>query len=493
MYMIKKFMAFSVVKKVIFVLMTIIIIFLLFIVFSNRNGNIQTITVKLGNFTNEVSVSGKVISSEDVALGFKNGGLVDKIYFKVGEKVKKGQAIASLDSVDAKGSLEIAKANYQKVLNGATSSDIDVIKAQVESAQVALDQVKIQQDVLVKNAKKNLLNSGFIPNTEDQLSNQVPPIISGTYLKEKEGQIIVDLYSSSGGASFKASGLIDAVGMASTEIPQPIADSGLFIKYINTGDRTKWVIDIPNKQSPNYLQNANAYETALSNQTQAIANATALLNQAKSALVLKQTGSRPEDVSAAYGSLLIAEGAYNDKFIKAPFDGIITKMDARVGEITSPNISLITMMGIDTFQIESYVPEVNIAKIKLGFDATVTLDAYGSEVFFNAKVLEIDPSETIRNGVSTYKIKLQFNDKDDRVKSGMTANASISTFNKPNVIVLPGGVIFEKGGKKFVKMKSYINIVNIPVVVGGESSLGQVEIVEGLKVGDQVILNPIVK
>ena len=346
---------------------------------------------------------------------------------------------------------------------------------------------------MVKNAKKNLLNSGFIVTTEDQQSTQIPPIISGTYLKDAEGQIVMTEYGSSGGTSFQTSGLINTTGIVSTEIPQPIGDTGLFIKFYNTSDRTKWIINIPNKQSSNYLANSNAYQAAVLAETQAIANATAILNQAESALTLKQESARPEDVSSAYGSLLIAKGNYDDKFIYAPFDGVITKMDAKVGEIASPNISLITMMGAGTFQIESYVPEVNIAKIKLGYDASVTLDAYGSNVFFNAKVVEMDPAETIRDGVSTYKIKLQFKDKDDRIKSGMTANVSIITFTKPNVIVLPGGVVYEKNGKKFVQTKVEKNINTVEITTGEVSSLGQVEVISGVKEGDQVILNPAIK
>ena len=400
-----------------------------------------------------------------------------------------------------KGSLEVAKANYEKVLNGATSTDIDVAKAQVAIAQTALDQIKIGQDILVKNAKKDLLNSGFIATTDDQFSNQTPPIISGTYLKEVEGQIIITLYSSSGGTSFETTGLINATGIMSTEVPQPIGDSGLYIKFSSTTDRTKWLVNIPNKQSLNYLTNLNAYQTALSNETQTIANAEATLNQAKSSLIQKQASARPEDIASAYGQLLIAEGAYNDKFIFAPFDGIITKMDAKVGEITSPNISLITMMGVGTFQIESYVPEVNISLIKLDDEAKTTLDAYGDATIFLAKVVSIDPAETIRDGVSTYKIKLQFENKDDRIKSGMTANVSITTFDKPNVIVVPGGVVFDKApssssgqaGKKFVQVKTNKKVSDREVVLGNVSSLGQVEIVSGLVSGDVVILNPQVK
>ena len=481
-------------KKITYGIIFFILIIASFLILKNKNITAETITVIHSHFVNQVSVSGKVVPSSVVDLGFKNGGRIQKVYFSVGDMVKKDQVIANLDSNDASGQLNIAKANYEKIINGATSTDINVAKAQVETAQVALDQIKIQQDILLKNAKKNLLNSGFIATTDDQTSNQTPPIISGTYLKENEGQLIITEYPSSGGTSFKTSGLFEFNGMVNTEVPQSIGDTGLYIKFSNTNNyQTKWTVNIPNNQSAQYLQNLNAYQTAVSNQTQAIANATAELDQAKSALVLKQSNARPEDIASANGALLVAEGAYNDKFIFAPFDGMITKIDAKVGEIAFQNIPLVSMIGAGIFQIESYVPEINIANIKLGDEGNVTLDAYGPDVSFPVKVISIDPAETIRDGVSTYRIKLQFNEKDDRIKSGMTANVSIKTLDKSNTIVLPEGVVFEKNGKKFVQVKKNNQITEREIATGDKSSLGQIEIVSGLSDGETVILNPILK
>ncbi len=478
-------------KRIAYVIIGIFVIIIAVFIFKKNNVNNQTITIKTSDFIDQVSVSGKVVASNNVDLGFKDSGRITDVYFSVGQKVKKGQTISSLDSIDAKGSLDVAKANYQKVLNGATSSDVNVAKAALETAQVALDQTKEQQSILIKNAKKNLLNSGFIVTTEDSQSTQTPPIVSGTYLKENEGQIIITEYDSSGGSSFNTSGLVEASGMVSTEVPQPIGGTGLYIKFFSTIDKTKWILNIPNTQSSLYLQNYNAYQSALSTQIQTIANATALLDQAKSALLLKVANARPEDIASANGSLLIAENAYNNKFILAPFDGIITKVDAKVGEIASPNTPLITMMSVGTFQIESYVPEINIAKIKLDDETNVTLDAYGDSVVFKARVVSIDPAETIRDGVSTYKIKLQFEEKDDRVKSGMTANVSVNTYSKQNAIIVPGGVIFDKDGKKFVQVQEGKNILDREIVIGNISSLNQVEVVSGLKNGDMVLLNPL--
>ena len=176
--------------------------------------------------------------------------------------------------------------------------------------------------------------------------------------------------------------------------------------------------------------------------------------------------------------------------IYAPFNGIITNIEKEVGETVATNEAVVTVMSADIFQIESYVPEVNIALIKLSDEAEVTLDAYGENVLFKARVISIDPAETIKDGISTYKIKLQFQEEDIRIKSGMTANVSILIFNKANTIVVPGGVVFEQDGKKFVQVKSRDGIFDREVRLGDISSLGQVEIVAGLEAGEEVVLNP---
>ena len=169
---------------------------------------------------------------------------------------------------------------------------------------------------------------------------------------------------------------------------------------------------------------------------------------------------------------------------------MVTKTDAKVGEIVSSNTPVVTLMSADTFQIESFIPEINIARVKLEEDAKITLDAYGEDALFYAKVVSIDPAETVRDGVSTYKVKLQFSEADSRIKSGMTANVSIVVFKKENVIVMPRGVIFERDGKKFVQVERGKEISDREVTLGEVSALGQIEISSGLSDGEVVLLNP---
>ena len=112
------------------------------------------------------------ISSKNLTLGFLSSGRIKSVLVKNGDFVKKGQILAALDAENTEGNLAQAKsayiiafANYQKIINGASGPTIDVAKAAVHTAQVNLDGIKKQQDILVNNAYTNLLNSTISANS----------------------------------------------------------------------------------------------------------------------------------------------------------------------------------------------------------------------------------------------------------------------------------------------------------------------------------------
>ena len=296
---------------------------------------------------------------ENINLAFSKSGRISNVPVKIGDIVKKGQVLAEISSIDAKGavnqalgSLEIAKANYEKIINGATGTDIDVLKATVAKAQNNLEKTKATQSTLVQNAHDNMLNSTLEAIPKDGTSDYVAPIISGNYNLGKEGTINLTSYYSTGGVSFTATGLTTGSGISNTIIAQPIGDSGLYIKFpnntnINVND---WVINIPNKKASNYLMNYNAYQSALKAQSQAISLATSDLEQAQAQLNAKVALARPEDVSiakaqvnSATGALQIAQGLYNNNFIYAPTDGVVTVVSVKEGEIAMMNQKAIGM------------------------------------------------------------------------------------------------------------------------------------------------------
>ena len=295
-----------------------------------------------------VSSINQVQDGQVIDLAFPKSGRVNAVLVKTGQLVKKGQILANLDFTDVSGALEIAKANYQKIINGATGTDVDVAKAVVQTAQVNLDTVTKQQNLAVESTYRNLLNSAPEAVPKGQITDYIAPTISGNYNLGKEGDININVYYTGNGASFSVSGILDGSdGIVSATVPQPIGNSGLYIKFPSTTNIniSNWVISIPNKKASNYIANYNAYQSALESEKRLIDVAQANLDQANSALQLKVSSARPEDVTSALGALQVAEGAYNNDFIYAPADGMITVVNLNVGEIVSANGRAISMIA----------------------------------------------------------------------------------------------------------------------------------------------------
>jgi HlyD family secretion protein len=144
---------------------------------------------------------------------------------------------------------------------------------------------------------------------------------------------------------------------------------------------------------------------------------------------------------------------------------------------------------MNKYQIESNVPEADVSKIKVGDPATVTLDAYGPDVTWNAVVSQIYPSESVIEGVPTYKTIFTLSQNDDRIKPGMTANLDISNDNRQNVLFLPQRTIIRENGNKYVQLLSAdgVHSTQVQIQTGLYGSDGKVEILSGVQEGDKII------
>ncbi|MFA5841233.1 MAG: efflux RND transporter periplasmic adaptor subunit [Candidatus Paceibacterota bacterium] len=489
-------------------------------IFNSKKINLETIEIRHTDFINQVSISGHVIASSDVSLGFSQGGRVSSVRAEVGNTVNAGTILASVENGDLQADLKQKEAmlekeqlNLKSLQLGTRSEQIAITESAVLSAQTSFNQ-----------SKQNLLNSisDAYTKSDDAVKNKIDQF----YNNPLSGNPEIVLFISDSSLITYVNSERFSVGNTLKTWEQSIAkinsDSVNMDEYVseaqNNMNKLKSFLaqvslftnnpsatygggsSIPSSWKTDTSTARLAIDTSISN----LAGAYTLYKNSQSELLtrqnnlkLEQAGATKEQIEAEIAQVKSVQASVDNvrasigkTLIVAPFNGVITKVDAKVGEVASPNVPLIQVMSVGTFQIESFVPEVNIALIKLNDEAKVTLDAYGENVTFNAKVVLIDPAETIKDGVSTYKVKLQFSEKDERIKSGMTANVSIITFNKPNVIVVPGGVILSKDNKKFVQVKNDENIIEKEVVLGSISSLGQAEIVSGLSDGDLVILNP---
>jgi len=193
-------------------------------------------------------------------------------------------------------------------------------------------------------------------------------------------------------------------------------------------------------------------------------------------------------VRAAKASVNNYKSQIEQTIIRSPIDGLVTKQEADIGETISANTPITSVISLAKFEIETNTPEVDVAKVKLGDIAKVTLDAYGNDVIFETHVIDVEPAETIIDGVTTYKTTLQFNEEDDRVKSGMTANIDIMTAERKNVIAIPQRAVIKKDEGRFVRIVNKKDeISEISIETGLRGSNGTIEITRGINEGDKVV------
>jgi len=172
--------------------------------------------------------------------------------------------------------------------------------------------------------------------------------------------------------------------------------------------------------------------------------------------------------------------------LKSPFAGLITKQDAKLGEIIAANAKLVSVISKDRLEVEANVPEVNIGRVAKDNPVNITLDAFAKENF-SGKVYSIEPAETIVDGVVNYKVKIRFDIQEERLKTGLTANLQIETLKKENVLVVPHFVVSEINGRMIAKVWRGGRAEEEAVVLGLRGRDGLVEIISGLREGDEVV------
>lgn len=256
---------------------------------------------------------------------------------------------------------------------------------------------------------------------------------------------------------------------------------------INQSDETNAQIALSNAQA------------ALTSATFAVETAEKSLAQAQADLALKTTGTRPEVIAAQRARVEAEEATLSSLFadlakrsIIAPIDGIVTEVTAEVGETVQPSQVVVTLNARDKFEIVANISEVDIASIKLGQPVTITLDAFPTTETWAGKVITIHPAEKVVEGVIFYEIKIVFEQEDERLKSGMTANLDIETGRRENALRVPLRALRSTPGRTFVEVLVDGKPVERDVKVGIENSR-TAELLEGLREGEDVVVSSTAK
>ena len=155
---------------------------------------------------------------------------------------------------------------------------------------------------------------------------------------------------------------------------------------------------------------------------------------------MAKISSARADIAKAQAQCRGAELSLSYTKIVAPVDGMIISREIDVGQAVAASFQapeLFTIaQDLQKMQIEVNVSEADIGKVKEGQDVEYTLDGY-PDTTFKGKVTQVRISPTTVSNVVTYSVIVGVDNKDLKLKPGMTANVSIITARHENVLCVP--------------------------------------------------------
>lgn len=457
-----------------------------------KNGHTETVSVERRDIREEVRIAGTVEADVVADLSFDVSGRVYAVSAKVGNTVRRGDVLISLDP----GSLlaELASAEAEVLL----------ARAETESDETNLEEVKKQQDTLVESAYRTMLSTGLSAEPASSDYDVTAPVISGLYTGP-EGQYKIGISSDASNNNdydirtfnLERTGPVDIDETA----PTMLGTHGLFISFpddLAEYSDTSWYLNIPNVKHSSYTANYNAYQESVRTRDREVAEASSNL---------KSGGNITGNVTIRAAELAVAMAKVDQKragiakyTLRAPFDGTVAKVEADLGETFPANTTALSLISPD-LGVEIDLPEIDSTKVSASDSARVTFDAIPGREFV-AHVATLNRVETIVDGVPVYEARLSFDEinkeKNDEIVSGMTAEVTITTDSRENVLALPARAVHREDddGKDGKDGKSYVTLIDTDgeevkreVVTGLRGSDGYVEIVSGLNEADKVAVS----
>jgi RND family efflux transporter MFP subunit len=193
-----------------------------------------------------------------------------------------------------------------------------------------------------------------------------------------------------------------------------------------------------------------------------------------------------------------AEVAVGYTFIRAPFDAVVLTKDADIGDIVTPigaaaqaKAAVVTIADMDSLLVEADVSESNLKQVKAGEPCEIQLDAFPG-LRLRGEVHMIVP--TADRTKASVMVKVKFLDKDKRILPEMSAKVAFLERTlrpeelKPRVAVNSSSIV-TRSSKKYVFLINDNTAIETPVSTG-EQLGDMIEILDGIKPGDRIILKP---
>ena len=216
-----------------------------------------------------------------------------------------------------------------------------------------------------------------------------------------------------------------------------------------------------------------------------------------------QNDVRMKDVgiTLAQVALSAAEDRLRYTQLLAPLDGTVIERGIEPGEMVTPGVqatmegkALLTVADLSTLVVKTDLNQIDVAKVKLGQQVTLTLDALPGKTY-RAAVTKVAPAAiTLKTkDLDVFPVEATLTEADGLIKPGMSADVRIHIETKPAAMSLPIEAVLKENGKSYAtkvtteKGKQKTDKVEVSLGVRNDRD---VELLTGLSEGDRVLIKP---
>ena len=339
------------------------------------------------------AASGVVVTEQDAQLGFTVNGTLKAINFKEGDQVQAGQVLAELNNDQNQRDLEQAKIKVQELTSPAA---------------IAATEKALADDMQAQKDAQDKVNSQFYRRASDTLIQKTQSQID---LAKHQLSLAQDAYK-----------LVAKLQRDDSRRAQALLN--MSNAQMNLNDfisKYNWYIGKPTEID--------------------IAQLTSKLDVAKTAVqqdqwylsVLKgesvpadATGPNLAALKAAQSAVADAQQRLDNTRLVTPISGVIVKVNAIAGEITSPGQILFQISDVSHLHIETTdLSERDVPNVKIGQAVMVTVKALGSTI--TGKVTSISPVSDTIGGDVVYKTKIELDSLPEGLRAGMSVDVQYQT------------------------------------------------------------------
>jgi HlyD family secretion protein len=406
----------------------------------------QEATVERGTLLAMVNATGTILPEKQTTLSFKTPGRVAEVAVTEGQSVRSGQVLARLETDDlqfaidqAELGLATAQAQLLRLQRPPSEHDIAAAQAALDSAQAAYQRLLAgPTNAEVRVARTNL----------DQAEATLA-----------QAQLAYDQVA-------------DRPDVAM--LPQSLQLQQATIAY--EAARASFELTM---RDPSNAEVAAAHSAVV---------------QAETALARLQEGVQEEEILLAQLQVEQAQIALDQALhqlvgtaLLAPHDGSITLLGIRQGELSGGQPAFV-LTDLSSYHIDVIVDEIDIGRVAVGQQVTITLDALPGETLAG-QIDQIAETAQLDSGVVSYKVRVDLEPSDAPLRAGMTANVDIVTERREDVLLVPNRFVSidRLTGRTFVDRLVGQEIQPIEIQAGLRDETYS-EVLAGLEEGDVVVL-----